>query len=126
MQLFAKYIKDKRVLALLYQSLSPVEICRTEHKLVDKGMCKGCNLSPLVASLCLLELAAEMAKSENKQRSAYVRYMDDFVVLAKTRHHLRQVIKTTYHLLERMKLKLAYDKAFIGAHTRWGFVVLIF
>ena len=48
-----------------------------------------------------------MAQSESKQRSAYVRYMDDFVVLAKTNLYRRQVIKTTYQLLEGMKLKLA-------------------
>ena len=126
MQGFAKYIKDKRILALIYQCLNRVEIYRAEHKLVDKGICKGCSLSPLIASLYLLELDAEMAKSENKQRIAYVRYMDDFVVLAKTRHHLRQVIKTTYHVLERMKLKLARDKTFIGPLTWWGHAVLIF
>ena len=36
----------------------------------------------------------------------YARYMDDWVVLCKTRHQLRNVIKLTYQVLSKLKLKI--------------------
>ena len=44
----------------------------------------------------------------------YARYMDDWVVLCKTRHQLRNVIKLTYQVLDKLKLKIHPDKTYIG------------
>ena len=44
----------------------------------------------------------------------YARYMDDWVVLCKTRHQLRNVIKLTYQVLNKLKLKIHPDKTYIG------------
>ena len=44
----------------------------------------------------------------------YARYMDDWVVLCKTRHQLRKVIKLTYQVLDKLKLKIHPDKTYIG------------
>ena len=58
----------------------------------------------------------------------YARYMDDWVVLCKTRHQLRNVVKRTYQVLDKLKLKIHPDKidrgkiekgfAFLGYHFR--------
>lgn len=44
----------------------------------------------------------------------YVRFMDDWLVLAKTRNHLRKAIKIAERILARLKLKKHPDKTFIG------------
>jgi hypothetical protein len=44
--------------------------------------------------------------------------MDDWVVLAKTRHHLRAAVKNTHQVLESLKLTLHPDKTFIGRIER--------
>ena len=40
--------------------------------------------------------------------------MDDFVFFTKSRHKLRWVIKEVYKILDKLKLKLAPDKTYIG------------
>jgi hypothetical protein len=45
---------------------------------------------------------------------AYVRYMDDWVILIKTRQQLRRVVKRMHAIMHRLKFKLAKDKTFIG------------
>ena len=40
--------------------------------------------------------------------------MDDFVFFTKSRHKLRWVIKEVYSILDKLKLKLAPDKTYIG------------
>ena len=42
----------------------------------------------------------------------YARYMDEWVVLCKTRHQLRNVIKLTYQVLDKLKLKMGKDYDF--------------
>ena len=43
--------------------------------------------------------------------------MDDFVFFTKSRHKLRWVIKEVYKILDKLKLKLAPDKTYIGNIT---------
>ena len=45
---------------------------------------------------------------------AYVRYMDDWVILTKTGRKLRSVIKKLHALLHALKLNIAVDKTYIG------------
>ena len=49
-----------------------------------------------------------------KDDLAYVRYMDDFVIFAKTRHQLRKIIKRMYAVLKKLGLKLAKAKTWLG------------
>lgn len=42
------------------------------------------------------------------------RYMDDWVVLVKTRRQLRKVVKLTHGVMDYLKLQLHPDKTFIG------------
>ena len=51
----------------------------------------------------------------------YIRYMDDFVVLAKTRHQFRKAIKQVHAVMRQLKLTLHKEqKCFIGK-TESGF-----
>ena len=53
----------------------------------------------------------------------YVRYMDDFVFFAKSKHQLRKIVKKVYAILKSLGLKLAEDKTYIGKLSK-GFVFL--
>ena len=44
----------------------------------------------------------------------YVRYMDDWVILAKTRWALRRVVQQVNTILDNLKLEKHPDKTFIG------------
>lgn len=44
----------------------------------------------------------------------YIRFMDDWVVLAKARRHLGKTVKQTNQMLCRLKLEKHPDKTFIG------------
>jgi hypothetical protein len=52
---------------------------------MKKGISRGCALSPVIAAYYLTGLDEQMA-SDN--RSFYIRYMDDIIVLAKTHWQL--------------------------------------
>jgi len=39
-------------------------------------------------------------------RMVYVRYMDDFVILARTRWHLKKAIRQIYRITADLKLRL--------------------
>ena len=59
----------------------------------------------------------------SKQKVFYRRFMDDWVVLAKTRNHLRKAVKTAEKVLAQLKLKTHPDKTFIGRISK-GFEFL--
>lgn len=75
-----------------------------------QGIPKGCPLSPLMAALYFKPLDDEM-----KKRGFYVRYMGDWLVMVKTKHQLRHVIKLTHQILSKLKLKMHPDKTYLGA-----------
>ncbi len=83
-----------------------------------KGMVAGGSLSPLLGGLYLAPLDQQMGRD---RRIIYVRYMDDFVVLATTRWHLRKAIVQMHHITTDLKLRLhRKDKCYIG-RTSKGF-----
>ena len=56
---------------------------------------RGYPLSPLFAAVYLQPLD-ELAR---KNKHDYVRYMDGFVIFAKSHHQLRRIIKDVYRIL---------------------------
>jgi RNA-directed DNA polymerase len=109
MQHAKEIINDKRCLDLLYQYLNRVEVLHGDHRLIERGIPKGCPLSPLMGGLLLKSLDDSIMSG-----CFYVRYMDDWVILTKTRHQLRRVIKKMHQVMDWLKFKLALDKTFIG------------
>jgi len=102
-------IKDKRIISLIHQYMNRVEVDHGEHRLIEVGIPKGCPLSPLMGALILKSLDASLSTD-----GAYVRYMDDWVILTKTRNQLRGVVKKMHRVMKKLKFKLALDKTFIG------------
>ena len=106
-------IEDARLLDLLHQYLGRVEIYNGDHRLIESGIPKGCPLSPLMGGLLLKSLDDSI-----KNDCFYVRYMDDWVILTKTRRQLRRVVKKMHQIMDRLKFKLARDKTYIGRIKR--------
>ncbi|WP_088329932.1 hypothetical protein [Lacimicrobium sp. SS2-24] len=61
---------------------------------------------------------------EDDTRYFYRRYMDDVIVLAKTRWHLRKGVKTVNQHFNQLKVEQAQNKTFIG-RIKKGFVFFI-
>jgi len=77
-----------------------------------KGMVAGGALSPILGGVYLNPLDQVMGQDK---RIVYVRYMDDFVVLAKTRWHLKKAIRQIFKITADLKLRLHRRfKCFIG------------
>jgi hypothetical protein len=80
-------------------------------KAIHCDISRGCSLSPVIAAYYLKGLDEQM---EGDKRYFYRRYMDDIIVLAKTRWHLRCAIRTVNQNFNALKLAQAPDKTFIG------------
>jgi RNA-directed DNA polymerase len=114
MERLASHISERRILSLLGQYLR-----RTaeqggwfwEH---ERGISRGCPLSPLVGAFFLDELDRRMEQSG----VFYVRFMDDLVVLAPSRWKLRRAVKAVHEVLDRLRLEKHPDKTMIGRIER--------
>ena len=81
---------------------------------IQQGISLGCPLSPLMGALYLKPLDDLMAQ----MGCFYVRYMDDWVVLAQTRWALRRAIKATNQVLDELLVEKHPDKTYIGRISR--------
>ncbi len=75
-----------------------------------KGISLGCPLSPLLGAVFLKPLDDAMAKTG----LFYIRFMDDWVVLALTRWKLKRAIAAVNKTLNNLKLDKHPDKTFAG------------
>ena len=78
---------------------------------IQKGISRGCPLSPIFGALYLKELDDLFSQQSNVY---YVRYMDDILIMTKTRWHNRKAIKQMNQCFNRLKVKQHPDKTFIG------------
>jgi RNA-directed DNA polymerase len=89
-------------------------------KSITCGISRGCPLSPVIAAYYLKGLDEQM---EGDTRYLYRRFMDDVIVLAKTRWHLRKAVRTVNQHFYQLKIEQAPDKTFIGKISRgWDFL----
>jgi RNA-directed DNA polymerase len=89
-------------------------------KSITCGISRGCPLSPVIAAYYLKGLDEQM---EGDTRYFYRRYMDDIIVLAKTRWHLRKAVRTVNQHFNELKVEQAPDKTFIGKISKgWDFL----
>jgi retron-type reverse transcriptase len=77
---------------------------------VTRGISLGCPLSPLMVALFLDVLDRRMEATG----LCYVRFMDDWVVLAPTRLKLRSAVRIVNHSLEELQVLQHPDFAFVG------------
>ena len=76
----------------------------------ERGISRGCPLSPLLGALYLDVLDAAI----EKLGLFYVRFMDEVLVLAPTRWALRRAVKCVNETLADLELEKHPDKTFIG------------
>ena len=106
----AEYVSDPVVLDLVGQYLRRFVSDGGIYVDIQRGISLGCPLSPLMGALFLKPLDDRMAA----MGCFYVRYMDDWVVLAATRWALRRAIKATNMVMGELKVEKHPDKTFIG------------
>lgn len=83
----------------------------------EKGISRGCPLSPLMGALHLYDMDEHFAKQKNIH---YARYMDDFIILAKSRQALRRHTKRLMQWFKDYGFEAHPDKTYIG-RTGKGF-----
>ncbi|WP_234704188.1 reverse transcriptase domain-containing protein [Aeromonas veronii] len=79
----------------------------------ERGIPRGCALSPLIGASLLYRLDAELGEC-----GYYARYMDDFIILARQRWPLRRAIARLRACLAAMGFELHPDKTRIGRLAR--------
>ena len=85
------------------------------------GLVAGGGLSPLLGGLYLAPLDGVMERLQQRGKLVvYVRFMDDVVLLSRTRWHLKQAIAALHAALRPLHLTLHRTKRFIG-RTATGF-----
>ena len=115
-ELIAQYIPSIRIQRYLYQVIHRTVEHGGNYKDINTGISRGCPLSPLLGAMYLKQLDDHFNKLNNKYY--YVRYMDDILILSKTRWQNRKAIKAMNQLLKQLKLKQHPDKTFIGRISR--------
>ena len=84
-----------------------------------RGMVASGGLSPLLGALYLTPLDRRMETLCKRKRLVhYVRYMDDLVLLARTRWQLRRAIAALHEEIAGLGLRLHRVKRFIGRTTK--------
>ena len=106
----AAYVKDRSLLNLLWQAMRRSVTWGGLYKDCERGISRGCPLSPLLGAFFLNELDRVMERSG----LFYVRFMDDILVLAPTHWKLRRVVKLVNTQLAALDLEQHPDKTFIG------------
>jgi hypothetical protein len=106
-----KDITDPFIWRLLVQFVKRSVERGGTFKSITCGISRGCPLSPVIAAYYLTSLDKQM---EGDPRYFYRRYMDDVIVLAKTRWHLRKAVKQLNQILNRLRVEKHPDKTYIG------------
>ncbi len=110
----AAVVADRDVLNLVAQMVYRVSErggLYFEHR---SGIPLGCPLSPLLGAFFLKELDDRLEATG----LFFVRYMDDVIVLAPTRHKLRRAVKVVNETFDDLGLAKHPDKTFIGRVER--------
>ncbi|RDL15163.1 reverse transcriptase domain-containing protein [Serratia fonticola] len=105
------------VLHLLEQYLHYSVESGGEFHTPERGIPRGCALSPLMGALHLWAVDNHFARQPGIY---YVRYMDDFVILTKTRWQLRRQVASLNGFFNDYGFRQHPDKTFIG-RTAKGF-----
>lgn len=112
MGIIESYIQHPVLLTLLRKALQRTETRGGNfYDYHDKSIPKGSPLSPLLGAIALIPLDKAMGKMRN---IFYARYMDDWVVLTKSKTALRKVVKVTYKVVDDLRLQLHPNKTYIG------------
>ncbi len=104
-----KDIADPFIWRLLVQFVKRSVERGGTFKSITCGISRGCPSSPVIAAYYLKGLDEQM---EGDIRYFYRRYMDDVIILAKTRQHSPKAVRTANHHYHQLKVEQAPDKTF--------------
>ncbi|MEM9281592.1 MAG: reverse transcriptase/maturase family protein [Verrucomicrobiota bacterium] len=111
---------DPTILDLVCQLCHRTVVVNGCYRRVEKGIPLGCSVSPLLAALYLRKLDQRLSRLPGV---FYVRFMDDWVILAETRWKLRRAIRIMNETLDELSLQQHPDKTWVGPTER-GFEFL--
>lgn len=106
MQILNKYVADGTVLNLVWKWLKAGYMEDGIYYDTETGTPQGGVISPLLANIYLNELDWELEKGNIR----FVRYADDFLLLAKTKAELQEGVRITSHVLEELGLEISNEK----------------
>lgn len=109
-----RHIADPVLLGLIDQYLHYTVEAGGEFYTPKQGICRGCPLSPLIGAMHLYEVDTHFAREQEKRGIVYARYMDDFIILSKSRWQLRGQVKALNGYLQAYGFVQHPDKTFIG------------
>jgi len=109
--LLERHVHCPIILNLLYQFLHySVEQGGNFHE-PRLGIPRGCALSPLLAGFHLYALDQDLSK---RKQVRYLRFMDDLIILTRTRWQLKRAVATMNQWFADAGLQQHPDKTFIG------------
>jgi len=112
--LVSRHVPDHTVLKLIHQYLKRIVCDGGDYHDIERGISLGCPLSPLMGALYLKPLDDRM----KRLGCFYVRYMDDWVILAPTRWKLRTAIREMNIVMSNLRVQQHPDKTSIGPIAR--------
>jgi RNA-directed DNA polymerase len=89
MDMINDHIQDGDLRHYLYQVISRCVEFGGEYRDIEGGISRGCPLSPILGALYLQALDEQFAE----QDVFYIRYMDDILILTRTRWHNRRAVR---------------------------------
>jgi RNA-directed DNA polymerase len=108
MSRIARKVTDKVLLRLIGRYLRAGVLIGSTVEPTEWGTPQGSPLSPLLANILLDDLDKELEARGHR----FVRYMDDLVILVKSRRAGRRVMaKTSRYLTHKLKLKVNREKS---------------
>lgn len=110
MEMINDTIPDADLRHYLYQIIHRYVEFGGDYRDIDQGISRGCPLSPILGALYLTALDVHFAD----KNLYYVRYMDDILILTKTRWQNRKAVKQLNQILNRLKVDKHPDKTYIG------------
>ena len=114
MDRLAGVIKDPDMLNLLCQCVHRCVEWGGLFRDIDKGIPRGCPLSPMLGAFYLNELDQQFEQDVEQGKVFYIRYMDDILIMTKKRWVLRKAIKRLNGIFNQLQLEKHPDKTFIG------------
>ncbi len=114
-------IPCETTLTLLHRMLDRLDDVNGVLHHVDIGLSKGNPISPLLGAMYLQQLDDELGQYCEKHALFYGRFMDDWVILCRTRPQLRTVVRLMNRVLNAVKMTKHPFKTYIGRLKTMGF-----
>ena len=121
MKQLRELIPCETVLALLGRMLDRLDDVYGVYHHVEIGISKGNPMSPLLGAVYLQPLDDELDQYCDAHGLFYGRFMDDWVVLCRTRNQLRTVVRMMNRVLDVVKMTKHPYKTYIGRIKFTGF-----